>query len=99
MELIVFAKIFPDMTVEQMGEAALDLGVDGLDVAVRPDRYPVTPENISSTLRPAVEKYHGFCNTLKPLANVAGYEPGGAVKVHFWVQMPRSWSKKAWIRM
>ncbi len=57
MELIIFAKLFRDMTVEQMGEAALDLGVDGLDLAVRPEHYPVTPENMTSTLGPAVEKW------------------------------------------
>ena len=48
-KLIVFSKHFKDFSPRQMIDAAVELGLDGYDLAVRPG-YPVNPDNAAAEL-------------------------------------------------
>ena len=54
MKLIVFSKMLAERSVEELGELAGRLGIDGYDLAVRPG-HPVHPGNASEALPAAAE--------------------------------------------
>lgn len=58
MKLILFAKMFKEQSLAEMADLACDWGVDGYDLAVRPD-YPVNPDNVSTALGDAVRLMEG----------------------------------------
>lgn len=49
MKLIIFSKSFKDRSVEELIKNALDLGVEGYDLCVRPG-YPINPDNAAEKL-------------------------------------------------
>ena len=54
MKLIVFSKMLAGRSVEELGDLAAELGIDGYDLAVRPG-HPVNPDNVSEALPAAAE--------------------------------------------
>jgi sugar phosphate isomerase/epimerase len=56
MKLILFAKMFKDHSLEELADLACDWGIDGYDLAVRPD-YPVNPDNVGTALDQAVRLF------------------------------------------
>ena len=54
MKLVVFSKMLAERSVEELGELAGRLGIDGYDLAVRPG-HPVNPGNASEALPAAAE--------------------------------------------
>jgi Holliday junction resolvase RusA-like endonuclease len=44
--------------------------------------------------RPVVMKYRGYADHLRLLANTLGYVPEDVLSIHFYLPMPKSWSKK-----
>lgn len=56
MKLIIFSKFFKDRGVEELIQNALNLGVDGYDLCVRPG-YPINPDNASEILPQAVSRF------------------------------------------
>lgn len=43
---------------------------------------------------PAVQRYHAFRDELRIKVAQAGYEPGDALRVTFYLPMPASWSQR-----
>jgi sugar phosphate isomerase/epimerase len=56
MELILNSKFFANLSVEQLGDKARELGYDGVDLCVRPG-HPVHPENVETALPAAVKRW------------------------------------------
>lgn len=54
MKLILFSKMLKEKSVEDLADLAGELGLDGYDLAVRPE-YPVNPDNVATAL-PAAAK-------------------------------------------
>ena len=54
MELIINSKFFAQHTVTELGEKAIELGYDGIDLCVRPG-HPVHADNVVQTLPEAVK--------------------------------------------
>ena len=54
MKLILFSKMLKEKSIEELAELAAEIGLDGYDLAVRPD-YPVNPDNAATAL-PAAAK-------------------------------------------
>lgn len=54
MKLIVFSKMLAALGVDELGDLAGRLGIDGYDLAVRPG-HPVNPDNVSEALPGAAE--------------------------------------------
>lgn len=55
MDLILFTKSLRGMSISQMADTAVSLGLDGLDLAVRAG-YPVNPDNVASELPAAARE-------------------------------------------
>ena len=53
MEIVLFSKFFEQLTIEELGDKAYELGYDGIDVAVRPG-HPIDPDNAVDVLPGAV---------------------------------------------
>ena len=49
MKLILFSKMLKDRTIDELADLAVDLGIDGYDLAVRPG-YAVNPDNVGQAL-------------------------------------------------
>jgi sugar phosphate isomerase/epimerase len=49
MKLILFSKMLKDRSIDELGDLAVALGIDGYDLAVRPG-HPVNPDNVSQAL-------------------------------------------------
>ena len=49
MKLILFSKMLKEKSVEELADLAVELGIDGYDLCVRPD-YPVNPDNAATAL-------------------------------------------------
>lgn len=49
MKLILFSKMLKDRTIDELADLAVDLGIDGYDLAVRPG-YAVNPDNVAQAL-------------------------------------------------
>lgn len=49
MKLILFSKMLKEKSVEELAELAAEIGLDGYDLAVRPE-YPVNPDNAATAL-------------------------------------------------
>ncbi len=62
MLLVLNSKFFNTLSPAELGEKALELGYDGVDVCVRPG-HPVTPENVVTELPKAVTLWQsqGLC--------------------------------------
>ena len=60
MKLILFSKMLKEKSVEELAVLANELGLDGYDMAVRPE-YPVNPDNAATALpaAAAVMRSHG----------------------------------------
>ena len=56
MQLILFSKIFRDREVDELVDLALEWGLEGYDLCVRPD-YPINPDNIAAELPGAVRQF------------------------------------------
>ncbi len=56
MQLVMFSKMLKEKSVDELVEIALDLGIDGYDLAVRTD-YAVNPDNCSKALPDAVKRF------------------------------------------
>lgn len=56
MKLILFAKMFKGHSLDELADIACDWGVDGYDLAVRPE-YPVNPDNAATALGQAAELF------------------------------------------
>lgn len=69
MEIVLNSKFFSELSVEQLGDKAVELGFDGIDVCVRPG-HPVNPDNVADTLPQAVKTWSGQGLTC-PLATAA----------------------------
>ena len=53
MRYVYFTKELKDLDLKSMAQFAVDVGVDGFDLTVRPG-YPVTPDNVATALPEAV---------------------------------------------
>jgi len=58
MQLLLFSKFFPEKNFEELIEIAKDLGLDGYDLAIRPDNV-VNPDNVGDALPEAVKAFAG----------------------------------------
>ena len=56
MQLVMFSKMLREKSVDELVEVALELGMDGYDLAVRTD-YAVNPDNCSTALPDAVKRF------------------------------------------
>jgi sugar phosphate isomerase/epimerase len=56
MQIVLNSKFFADLSVEQLGRKAQELGYDGVDLCVRPG-HPVDPENVAAALPAAVRHW------------------------------------------
>ena len=70
MEIILFTKFLKGHRVEEIGEIARGIGVDGLDLAIRQGQC-VNPENARDTLAGAVTSWQGYGLTV-PMATLEG---------------------------
>lgn len=70
MKLILFTKIFQNCSVEELGQSAKGLGVDGLDLAVR-RAQPVEPAHVATQLPAAVKYFEGLGLTV-PMVTLEG---------------------------
>ena len=52
MKLILFSKMLQDQSIDELADLAVDLGIDGYDLAVRPG-HPVNPDNVRQALSQA----------------------------------------------
>lgn len=59
MQVVRFTKFWSELTVETMGERAVELGYDGLDLAVRAG-HAIHPGNVTTALPPAVEHWRSM---------------------------------------
>jgi sugar phosphate isomerase/epimerase len=59
--ITVFAKPWPDLSIAELARFVKELGVDGVELPVRP-KYPVRPENITTELPKAAKIFrdHGL---------------------------------------
>lgn len=58
MELVMFSKMLQEFTVAEAGDIIKDIGLDGLDLTVRPGGH-ILPENVETDLPRAVETLRG----------------------------------------
>lgn len=58
MELVMFSKMLQEFSVAEAGDVIKDIGLDGLDLTVRPGGH-VLPENVETDLPRAVETLRG----------------------------------------
>lgn len=70
MEIILFTKTFGQSTIAEIGETALHIGFDGLDLAVRPGQC-IDPANAPELLPAATKRWHDMGLTL-PLVTLPG---------------------------
>ena len=56
MKLILFSKMLQDRSIDELADLAVDLGIDGYDLAVRPG-HPVNPDNVRQTLPQATATF------------------------------------------
>lgn len=56
MQLVMFTKMLAKLDARQLGETIKDLGLDGMDLAIRPD-HPVNPDNVETALPEAVKMW------------------------------------------
>ena len=54
MEIVLNSKFFSSLSVERLGEKAIELGYDGIDLNVRPG-HPVDPDNVTHALPEAIK--------------------------------------------
>ena len=59
MEIVLFSKFFEELSVEELGEKTVELGYDGIDVAVRPG-HPIHADNAVAVLPEAVKTWRGM---------------------------------------
>ena len=59
MEIVLFSKFFEELSMEELGEKALELGYDGIDIAVRPG-HPIHAGNAVEALPGAVETWRSM---------------------------------------
>ncbi len=69
MEIVLNSKFFTELSVEQLGEKAIELGYDGIDICVRPG-HPIHVDNVVEALPKALEAWQGQ-NLTCPLATAA----------------------------
>ena len=69
MEIVLNSKFFTELSVEQLGEKAIELGYDGVDICVRPG-HPIHVDNVTEML-PKAMKVWGGQNLTCPLATAA----------------------------
>ena len=51
MEIVLNSKFFTELSVEQLGEKAIELGYDGVDICVRPG-HPIHVDNVTEACSP-----------------------------------------------
>ena len=66
MEIVLNSKFFTELSVEQLGEKAIELGYDGVDICVRPG-HPIHIDNVMEALPEAMQVWRGQ-NLVCPLA-------------------------------
>ena len=59
MQVVRFTKFWADLSVRELGERAVELGYDGLDLTVRPG-YTVNPNNVAEELPPAARLWESM---------------------------------------
>ncbi len=69
MEIVLNSKFFTELSVEQLGEKAIELGYDGVDICVRPG-HPIHVDNVIEALPKAMKVWRGQHLTC-PLATAA----------------------------
>lgn len=74
MEILLFTKLFKDCKAEAVGDAAITLGVDGLDLAVRYGQC-VSPANVAQELPRAMQLWAEMGLSV-PLVTLEGYATG-----------------------
>ena len=67
MDIVLNSKFFANLSVEQLGEKAVSLGYDGIDICIRPG-HPIHAENAISALSKAVKIWQSQ-NLVCPLAS------------------------------
>ncbi len=69
MKIVLNSKFFADLSVEQLGEKAIELGYDGIDICIRPG-HPIHLDNAIQALPKAVKVWQAQ-NLVCPLATAA----------------------------
>ena len=69
MEIVLNSKFFTELSVEQLGEKAVELSYDGVDICVRPG-HPIHVDNVIEALPKAMKVWQGQ-NLVCPLATAA----------------------------
>ena len=69
MEIVLNSKFFTELSVEQLGEKAIELGYDGVDICVRPG-HPIHVDNVVDMLPQAMKVWQRQ-NLVCPLVTAA----------------------------
>ena len=69
MKIVLNSKFFATLSVEQLGEKAIELGYDGVDICIRPG-HPIHVDNVTEALPKAMKVWRGQ-NLVCPLATAA----------------------------
>ena len=54
MKIVINSKFFAHLSVAQLGEKAIELGYDGIDICIRPG-HPIHPDNVTAALLQAMK--------------------------------------------
>ncbi len=72
MQFVLFSKHWKELDIEGMVERTLEIGADGVDLAVRPG-FVVNPDNVRTELAPAVAKFRAAGLDVPMISTDAGF--------------------------